>query len=71
MNTNYDEEKAFRIFSLLKDKYNKHSMSGEIKWMPKQTRYYDPINYEEFLWHCWDTHLKLKLRLRQGYEKVK
>lgn len=66
---NYNDTKTYNIYQLLKDKYYIHKISGEVRWLPKQTGYYEPIDYETFLWHCWETHVNY--RIRQGYEKVK
>jgi len=69
MKAHYDDKKTFGRFTILKNKYLINTISGEIRWLPKQTGYYEPIDYETFLWHCWETHVNY--RIRQGYEKVK
>lgn len=66
---NYNDTKTYNIYQLLKDKYYIHEISGEVRWLPKQTGYYKPLSYEKYLLHCVNTHINTAIR--QGYEKVK
>lgn len=63
---NYDDTKAFRIYTILKNKLYK-MCDDNLKWMP--INYMNTMTYEDFLKHCEYIHSIMKPR--KGWEKIK
>jgi len=63
---NYDEKKAFRIYTILKNKLY-ICKDYDLKWLPQYPA--NVMSYEDFLKHCEYTHNILKPR--KGWEKIK